>query len=1017
MIDQQTLTHTDIQTFLEHFAPFDRLSPIDLQFWVGKMKPLRFRMGQKILINTQLPNHIVVIYSGKVRLIGIESSTSKPVSLQVLEPGALLGGISLLRNMPCETALASEETVCFVLPAADFDDLIDRHPEIADVFDTPHRSEVFDLITRYFQHQNLVLPKGKALAQLTERVWQDATIARELPDSLTTEQFWFDSRANVTALGIPLQLDSRSSGGVTESGSNGVINNPKNSFPFPLPHSQRLIGLSAHLLNVTDAFDVTWSETSAVSAILVDYAPDLDFQVTNSEFATPPSQLAVAYSDSEFPAVLGEGVREGILACFQMISLYLGIKYRRETVQRLVDMQLERNNRATLQLCAAIAEVLGLMGRLMDIPANQICRIQNPAMIAWENSFAVIYQVNDKEIVLGTPQSGVEKIKIARFISLLGDAQTPIQVLLLLETKNVQRQKFDLAWFIPYLKPESKVLVEVLIASFFVQLLGLANPLLVQVIIDRVLGQNSAPTLAIFGILLIVVALFENILTSIRTIAFANATNRIDLNLAAKIIDHLFHLPLSYFDRRAVGELSTRIVEIDKIRQFFTSTALTTILDAVFSVMYIGVMLLYSPFLTAVALSTLPFFVLLSLVVSPMVRRQLRVKAECNAQNQSYLVEALSGIYTVKAQSMERRSRNQWQSFYDRYVAASFNSIITHTLAGSSSNFLNQVSSILVLWVGASLVLDSKLTLGQLIAFRIIAGYVTGPLLRLLTIWQNFQETALSIERLSDIVDSPLEVEEENRFNIPMPLIEGKVVYEDLTFQFTSHGRPQLNRINLTFEAGAFVGIVGQSGSGKSTLMKMLPRLYDPTQGRITIDNYDIAKVELYSLREQIGIVSQDPLLFEGTVQENIAINYPDATTEEIINAAKIAVAHDFIMSLPSGYNTRVGERGSNLSGGQKQRLAIARTILQRPRLLILDEATSALDYDTERQVCNNLVHNFRGITIFCITHRLRTVQSADRILVIDKGIVAEVGTHTELTAQKGLYYCLSHDQAATTSD
>jgi ABC-type bacteriocin/lantibiotic exporter with double-glycine peptidase domain len=236
----------------------------------------------------------------------------------------------------------------------------------------------------------------------------------------------------------------------------------------------------------------------------------------------------------------------------------------------------------------------------------------------------------------------------------------------------------------------------------------------------------------------------------------------------------------------------------------------------------------------------------------------------------------------------------------------SFNSIITYTLAGSSSNFLNQLSSVLVLWVGASLVLDSKLTLGQLIAFRIIAGYVTGQLLRLLTIWQNFQETALSIERLSDIVDSPLEVEEENRFNIPMPLIQGKVVYEDLTFQFTSHGRPQLNRINLTFEAGSFVGIVGQSGSGKSTLMKMLPRLYDPTQGRITIDRYDIAKVELYSLREQIGIVSQDPLLFEGTVQENIAINYPDATTEEIISAAKIAVAHDFIMSLPNGYNTRV---------------------------------------------------------------------------------------------------------------
>jgi ATP-binding cassette, subfamily B, bacterial HlyB/CyaB len=993
MSDQQTLSQTDIQTFLEQIVPFDRLAPAELATWIAKIKPLRFRMGQKILTNSLLPTQVLVIFTGKVRLVGIDPSTSKAVSLQVLEPGELLGWISLIRNQPCETALASEETVCFVLPAAEFTDLLDQHPAVAAVFDQPHRAEVFDLITRYFQRQNLALPKGKALCQLTDRVWQDATISRTLPDSLTTARFWFDSQATAPGLGIPLPLDQQQ-----------------------LATSTRLIGLSADLLTTTPTIDDdSWAETSAQSAILVDYAPELDFQVTSSEFATPPSQLAIEYRDGKFPAVRGEGVRDGILACFQMLSLYLGIKYRRETVQRIVDMQLSRNNQATLQLCAAIAEVLGLMGRLMDMPVNQLCRLNNPAIIAWEDSFAVIYQVTEQQIILGTPQSGVEKIKFDRFVSLIGDSQTPIQVLLLQETKNIQRQKFDLAWFLPYLKPESKVLVEVLVASFFVQLLGLANPLLVQVIIDRVLGQNSAPTLAIFGILLIVVAFFENILTSIRTIAFANATNRIDLNLAAKIIDHLFHLPLSYFDRRAVGELSTRIVEIDKIRQFFTSTALTTILDAVFSIMYVGVMLLYSPFLTAVALSTLPFFVLLSFIVSPIVRRQLRVKAECNAQNQSYLVESLGGIYTVKAQSMERRSRNQWQTFYDRYVAASFNSIITYTLAGSTSNFLNQLSSVLVLWVGASLVLDSKLTLGQLIAFRIIAGYVTGPLLRLLTIWQNFQETALSIERLSDIVDSPLEVEEENRFNIPMPLIQGKVVYEDLTFQFTSHGRPQLNRINLTFEAGSFIGIVGQSGSGKSTLMKLLPRLYDPTQGRITIDNYDIAKVELYSLREQIGIVSQDPLLFEGTVQDNIAINYPDATTEEIINAAKIAVAHDFIMSLPNGYNTRVGERGSNLSGGQKQRLAIARTILQRPRLLILDEATSALDYDTERQVCNNLVHNFRGITIFCITHRLRTVKSADRILVMDKGIVAEVGTHDELTAQKGLYYCLSHEQSATT--
>jgi ATP-binding cassette, subfamily B, bacterial HlyB/CyaB len=987
MTDRQTLTPTDTQTFLAEIDPFDRLSPMDLAVWSGKMQPLRFRMGQKILINDKLPSHVFVIFTGKVRLVAIDPSTSKPVSLQVLAVGSMLGGISLLRGVPCETAIASEETVCLTLPAADFIQLL-PDSAIAASFEVPQLVEVFDLMTRYFQHQNWVRVKGQDLAQLAARVWQTATIDRQLPAVLTPDRLWFDRNAAASALGVPLTADS-------------------------VHNSQRLIGLSTSLLTASTDLDDSWEETSAMQASLVPYAPDLDVLAT-SEFGTQSGSGTVADRHDRFPAVRGAGVREGLLACFQMLSLYLGIKYRRETVRRLVDMQLDRGNQASLQLCAAIAEALGLMGRLMAVPAQQICQIQQPAMIAWADSFAVIYQVDDRHIVLGTPQTGVEQLKFDRFVALMGEK--PVQVLLLQATKHTHRQKFDLAWFMPYLQPEAKVLAEVLLASVFVQLLGLANPLLIQIIIDRVLGHNSAPTLAIFGILLIIAALFEQILTSIRTIAFANATNRIDLNLAATIIDHLFHLPLSYFDRRAVGELSTRIGEIDKIRQFFTSTALTTILDAVFSVGYIGVMLLYSPLLTAVALSTLPFFVTLSLVVSPILRRQLRIKAECNAQNQSYLVEALGGIYTIKAQTMERRSRDRWQTFYDRYVAASFDSTIVQTFASSSSNFLNQLSSLLVLWVGASLVLDTKLTLGQLIAFRIVAGYVTGPLLRLLTLWQNFQETALSIERLGDIVDAPPEVAAENRLNIPMPLIQGDVVYEDLSFQFSSHSRPQLNRINLTFAAGDFVGIVGQSGSGKSTLMKLLPRLYEPTQGRIAIDGYDIAKVELSSLRQQIGIVSQDPLLFEGTIQENIASNYPDATTAEIIAAAQIAVAHDFIMSLPNGYNSRVGERGSNLSGGQKQRLAIARTILHRPRLLILDEATSALDYDTERQVCRNLVQNFRGISIFWITHRLRTIRSADRILVMDKGIVAEVGTHDELTQQRGLYYCLSHEQSATTA-
>ncbi|MEO1560162.1 MAG: peptidase domain-containing ABC transporter, partial [Cyanobacteria bacterium J06632_19] len=347
------------------------------------------------------------------------------------------------------------------------------------------------------------------------------------------------------------------------------------------------------------------------------------------------------------------------------------------------------------------------------------------------------------------------------------------------------------------------------------------------------------------------------------------------------------------------------------------------------------------------------------------------------------------------------------------YVSAGFKTVKTSTDAGSTSGFLNKLSGLLVLWVGAYLVLEGTLTLGQLIAFRIIAGYVTSPLLRLTQLWQNFQETALSLERLSDIIDSPQEATEEDKGNIPMPMIEGAVKYDDVSFRFKPTGPMQLNNVSLEFPPGVFVGVVGQSGSGKSTLMKLLPRLYPLESGRILIDGYDINKVELYSLRQQVGIVPQDTLLFEGSVQENIALNYPDATPEEIIEAAKIAVAHEFIMDLPNGYNSRVGERGSALSGGQRQRVAIARTILQNPRLLILDEATSALDYESERQVCLNLAEAFKGRTVFFITHRLSTIRNADIILMLDKGYVVEQGTHQELMSLKGRYYCLYQQQEA----
>ncbi|MBE9042528.1 peptidase domain-containing ABC transporter, partial [Oscillatoriales cyanobacterium LEGE 11467] len=419
----------------------------------------------------------------------------------------------------------------------------------------------------------------------------------------------------------------------------------------------------------------------------------------------------------------------------------------------------------------------------------------------------------------------------------------------------------------------------------------------------------------------------------------------------------------------------------------------------------------YSIILTFVALATVPFFTVQILLVSPIVRRLLRKRAERYADAQSYLVETLNGIQTVKAQNIETTSRWNWYDRYARFMNAGFRTTLTNTAASSVAGFLNKLSGLLLLWVGAYLVLDNQLTLGQLIAFRILAGNVTGALLRFVQVWQSFQEVGMSVERLRDILNSEPESGDEDRLNIPLPNVEGAVKYDEVCFRFAANGPLQVANVNLDFPAGTFVGIVGESGSGKSTAMKLLQRLYAPTSGRIQVDGYDISKVELYSLRRQIGVVLQDTLLFNNTVRSNIALNNPEASDEEIVNAAKVAAAHDFIMGLANGYNTVVGERGSSLSGGQRQRIAIARTVLQRPRLLILDEATSALDYNLESLVCRNLVEEFKGRTVFFITHRLPTVQQADMIIMMDQGAVVEQGKHDELMELQGRYYCLYQQQ------
>ena len=423
-------------------------------------------------------------------------------------------------------------------------------------------------------------------------------------------------------------------------------------------------------------------------------------------------------------------------------------------------------------------------------------------------------------------------------------------------------------------------------------------------------------------------------------------------------------------------------------------------------------MMVYSGVLTAVTLGVIPLFLALTYVASPAIKAQLRKAAEKNAATQSLLVEALNGVQTIKLKMLKIRLPALAAS-YSSFMSESFRSLLIGISTGTTGQFLSQLSGLITLWVGAFLVIKGELTIGQLIAFRIISGYVVGPLINLATSWQTFQGVALSIERLSDVVDAQAEGSDNELDQLPLPPVAGEVIFQSVDFRFGDGTNLVVKNVSFEVPAGGFIGIVGRSGSGKSTIMKLLPRLYEPEKGRILIDGYDLAKLQLGSVRRQIGIVPQDSLLFEGSVRDNIALTAPDATSAEISQAARVACAHDFIMELPQGYASSVGERGSGLSGGQRQRIAIARAVLQRPNLLILDEATSALDYLTERQVCLNLKKAFEGSTVFFITHRLSTIRSADRILMMDSGSLVEEGTHQELIQHQGRYFALYSQQEA----
>ena len=568
-------------------------------------------------------------------------------------------------------------------------------------------------------------------------------------------------------------------------------------------------------------------------------------------------------------------------------------------------------------------------------------------------------------------------------------------------------RRFDFTWFLPAILKFRKHLSEVVVASFFLQLFGLLTPLFFQVITDKVLVHKGVTTLQVLAIGMMAVSAFEALLGGLRTYIFSHTSNRIDVSLGTQLFAHILHLPLAYFQARRAGDTVARVRGLDTIRQFLTSSAITVVLDCFFTMVFFAVMLYYSPLLTAVVAGSLPCYAVLSIIVTPIVRARLRERFDRGAENQAFLVEVINGIETVKAMAVEPAMQRRWDDQIAEYVRASFRATMLSNNARQIASWLNKSTTVALVWIGAGLVMRGQLTIGQLIAFNMLAGRVSDPVLRLVQLWQDFQQAGIAVERLGDVLNAPLEPHASGAGTVSrttLPNIQGQVTFEQVLFRYRADTPPVLQGLSFGMRPGTMIGIVGRSGSGKSTIAKLIQRLCIPESGRILIDGIDVAQVDPAWLRRQIGVVLQENFLFSRSVRDNIALAEPGMAMERIVQAAKLAGAHDFILELPEGYDTPVGEHGCTLSGGQRQRLAIARALVGNPRILIFDEATSALDYESEAIIQHNLAQMCRGRTVFLIAHRLSTVRAAHCILVLDKGRIVEHGTHEELLEHKGYY-------------
>ena len=978
---------------------------------------------------SQNSQYFYLVCQGKIRLLSFDAAKKRLVSTQLLTAGQTLGGDSLFCDiyLPYQATAASSVQVARI-SLEKLQSWLEQLPELRVKWQGIAQYRQYLIFFKTFTVLRSL--SSRRLEQLSEyivekKVVKGTTLTQATPAE--AGHFWL---YNGKILNQPPKIVF-SWGYPEKTPINWTAETDLLIYHLPKEHWQAATAiapilttafgksdrsnpeLASHNGRKKHKINLPVSQTSSNSKIIPKNVstPTITPQVTIEQEPHPidfpkpikrRNQLWKAY-----PFIEQQSSSDCGAACLAMISQYWGKRFSLNSIRNLAGIGLAG---ASLKNLAKAGESLGYQARPVRASLNRLVEQKNPWIAHWQGDhYIVVYWVKGDKILVADPAMG--KYKLSRQVFLAGWTG---YALLLEPTERLYEtpgEKRSLGKFLKLLLPYRSLGLQIILASILIQIFGLISPLFTQIILDQVVVNRSQTTLNVFVVGSLLFGIWGMGLSSVRTYLLNYFSNRLDLTMIGGFINHALTLPLKFFESRRVGDIITRVQENQKIQRFLIGQVLLSWLNFVTGFVYLGLMLYYNWQLTVLVLGLIPPIVILTLVATPLLRKLSRERFNAAADQNSSLVEMMTGISTVKVAAVEQELRWRWEERLTHQLNVRFKGQKLAINLGLLSGLINSIGGTLLLWYGATLVIQGQLTIGQYVAFNMMKGHIISPVIALVGLWDELQEVLISVERLNDVFDTQPEETKENAM-LPLPQLQGNVHLDNVTFRYElEQERNTLQNISFEARSGQTIAIVGRSGSGKTTLVKLLQGLYYPTSGQISVDGHDLQHVSLSSLRSQLGVVPQECFLFSGTILENITLYRSEFSLEQVIEVAKLAEAHAFIQSMPLGYNTKVGEQGTNLSGGQRQRIAIARALLGEPRILILDEATSSLDTESERRFQQNLARLSRGRTIFIIAHRLSTVSNADSILVLDKGLLVEQGTHAELMAEKGLYYHLAQQQ------